>query len=92
MSYGEVFKINGKDYLLEVVHGRNLYTYVAERISEDEHIEIDTTENSPEQCAQQIESILNTEPKAFRLNCLNDYWIGKIKFLYSGEIIAAFSV
>ncbi len=48
MSYGEVFKINGKDYLLEVVHGRNLYTYVAERISEDEHIEIDTTEKFDE--------------------------------------------
>jgi len=55
-------------------------------------LEIDTTEKAPEQCALQIESILNTEPKAFRLNCLNDYWIGKIKFLYSGEIIAAFSV
>ncbi|MFH1253963.1 MAG: hypothetical protein V1646_00860 [bacterium] len=55
-------------------------------------LEIDTTENSPEQCAQQIESILNTEHKAFRLNRLNDYWIRTIKSLYSDEIIAAFSV
>lgn len=40
MSYGEIFEINEKKYLLEVVHSSNLYTYVAERISEDEHIEI----------------------------------------------------
>lgn len=55
-------------------------------------LEIDTTEATPEYCAHQIENILNTAPTAFRLNCSSDYWIKKIKFLYSHEIISAFAV
>lgn len=55
-------------------------------------VEVDTTETTPEQCAYKIENILNTAPAAFRLNCSSDYWIRKIKSLYSDEIITAFSV
>ena len=57
MSYGEVFEIDGKKYLLEVVHGRNLYTYVAERISEDEHIEIAEIEKFDETYEEQYDII-----------------------------------
>ncbi|KKQ11511.1 MAG: hypothetical protein WCS92_00910 [Candidatus Babeliales bacterium] len=55
-------------------------------------LEVDTTEISPEQCALQIENILNKKNMAFRFNYSNAYWANKIKDLYSDQVIAAFSV
>ena len=65
MSYGEIFDIEGKKYLLEVVHGRNLYTYVAERISEDEHIEIAEIEKFDETYEEQYDIIRKLPNKLY---------------------------
>jgi chloramphenicol 3-O-phosphotransferase len=51
-------------------------------------LEINTTEETPEQCALKIKNVLDTKPPtAFQSNYLNKYWIEKIQSLYSEEII-----
>jgi hypothetical protein len=37
MSYGREYKINGKEYLVELTSGSSLHVYVAEKISRDEY-------------------------------------------------------
>ena len=79
MSYGEVFEINKKKYLLEVVHGRNLYTYVAERISEDEHKMIAEIENFDETYEEQYDIICKLPTKLYMrtilMVILDDYGV-----------------
>lgn len=50
-------------------------------------LEIDTTEETPEQCALKIKNILNKMPGAFLGNVLDFYWIQRITSRYSEQII-----